>query len=87
MKTWLWIAISVVTLIMGFGVGVLTGRNFPIHHYERMGESWNLLDTTTGKVCDLRKNANPTNIFDANPVKDANGLPIVAPSYPPPCPQ
>jgi hypothetical protein len=37
----------------GFGSGLLIGRQFPAHHYERFGETRYLLDSTTGKVCDI----------------------------------
>lgn len=50
---------------LGFGAGVLTGRQFPAHHYERFGNSSYLLDPATGKICNPFKDPNETtNIFD-----------------------
>ena len=41
--------------IVGFGSGLLVGRQFPAHQFERFGNSSYLLDTSTGKICDLLK--------------------------------
>ena len=41
--------------IVGFGSGLLVGRQFPAHHFERFGNSSYLLDTSTGKICDPLK--------------------------------
>ena len=50
---------------LGFASGVLIGRQFPAHRYERFGESWYLLDPTTGKVCNPLKAPNAsTNLLD-----------------------
>src|ERR1700691_3579661 len=79
-----------------FGSGCLVGRQFPAHHFERMGESWYVLDTTTGKVCSPFRdpNADPfakyaVDTTTGKPVgpTDANGFPLVqsASSYPPAC--
>jgi hypothetical protein len=38
--------------LIGFGVGVMAGRQFPAHHFERFGASRYLLDSATGKICD-----------------------------------
>jgi hypothetical protein len=81
------------TVGLGFGSGFLAGRKFPAHRYERFGESWCVLDSTTGKVCNPLKdpNANPTDLSDLfppnKPATDANGFQIVKPTpdYPPPC--
>ena len=71
-----------------FCSGLLVGRQFPAHHYERFGESAYLYDTATGRICTITK----TDPFAAygghaldNP-KDAMGAPdpyakyIVTPS-------
>jgi hypothetical protein len=38
--------------IVGFGSGLLVGRQYPAHHFEQYGNSSYLLDTSTGKLCD-----------------------------------
>jgi hypothetical protein len=38
---------------LGFGSGLLVGRQFPAHHFEKMENSHYLLDTSTGHVCDF----------------------------------
>jgi len=56
----------------GFGTGLLVGRQFPSHRFERFGETRYLLDATTGKVCDPFKDPNAsTNPFDH--LTDQNG--------------
>lgn len=76
---------------LGFAFGVLIGRQFPAHHFERFGESgFYLLDSTTGRVCNpLKAPKASTNLFDQlvssqspAPQKDANGFPIVSKSDP-----
>jgi hypothetical protein len=37
--------------ILLFGAGVLVGRNFPIHNFEKLPNSSYLLDSSTGKIC------------------------------------
>jgi len=76
---------------VGFGTGLLVGRQYPAHRFEKFGDSKYLLDPTTGKVCDPFKDpsisSNPfDHAFDAATLpKDANGLPIIPSAYPPPC--
>jgi len=74
---------------IGFGSGLLVGRQFPAHRFERFGETVYLFDPTTGKICNPFKNPNAP----ANPIDkvlgetDSNGFQIVKPdtNYPPPC--
>ncbi len=40
-----------IAFVVVFGSGLLVGRQFPAHHYERYGNSNYLLDSTTGRVC------------------------------------
>jgi hypothetical protein len=52
------IALFVLILLnacaIGFGSGLLIGRQFPAHHYEHMQEgSHYLYDANTGHVCDF----------------------------------
>lgn len=76
---------------VGFGSGLLIGRQYPAHRFERFGESRFLLDPTTGLVCDPFKDPKAsTNPFDhafdsSTAPKDANGFSIVQPSCPPAC--
>jgi hypothetical protein len=90
------IAIFVLSVLaaigVGFGSGLLVGRQFPAHHYERFGETLYLFDPTTGKVCNPFKD--PKDPFAAygghetsDGTRDENGFQIVkpAPNYPPPC--
>ncbi len=69
---------------LGFGSGLLVGRQFPAHRYERFGNSTYLLDSATGKVCDLGSFASPKEA--ANPSGDSvtDILKSLNPSYPPP---
>jgi hypothetical protein len=39
--------------IVGFGSGLLVGRQFPAHHFVQFGNPSYLLDTSTGKICKL----------------------------------
>jgi hypothetical protein len=46
--------------------GFLVGREFPRHHYQSLANGWVILDTSTGKECDLRPPELP-------PLKTFNG--------------
>lgn len=76
---------------LGFGSGLLVGRRFPAHSFQRFGDSRYLLDPATGKVCDPFKDPKEDPFakyaVDPNAPKDANGFPLVKPAsnYPPPC--
>lgn len=82
---------------VGFGSGLLVGRQFPAHRFERFGESWYVLDATTGKVCNPFKDPNAsTNPFDqtlpnnqpsgSDPFAPYGGHEVKpAPNYPPAC--
>ena len=73
-----------------FCSGLLVGRQFPAHHYERFGDSVYLYDTSSGRVCTIK---HPQSIGDlwGPPPKDATGTPdpyakyIVTPSPYPVC--
>jgi hypothetical protein len=82
-----WIVALIGCLGIGFGSGLLIGRQFPAHHYERFGSSSYLFEVSTGKLC------NP--LPESTHVTDANGFQL-APSTnefakymgdpgPPPC--
>lgn len=84
------VVLVITSVAVGFGSGLLVGRQFPAHRFERLGESWYVMDTTTGRVCNPFKDPTAT----TNPIdqgltgeKDANGFSIVktTPAYPPPC--
>lgn len=44
-------AIIAIVCMTGFGSGVLVGRQFPVHHFEKMQNAPYLYDTSTGRVC------------------------------------
>ncbi len=85
------ILLLVVAAAVGFGSGLLVGRQFPAHRFERMGESWYMMDATTGKVCNPFKDPNtPTNPIDQALTNNQPNTPnfyskAINPSYPPPC--
>jgi hypothetical protein len=47
----LFVAIVIIACGIGFGSGLLVGRQFPAHRFERFGNSSYLFDPTNGKVC------------------------------------
>src|SRR6185437_10496246 len=51
MKTWLIGVAAGGCLVVGFGSGLLVGRQFPAKHYERFGTSMYLYDVSTGRLC------------------------------------
>jgi len=63
---------SCLLVVIAFGGGVLTGRQFPAHHFEKIPSTPYILDSSTGKVCKLHADALPGQ-------KDANGFTIVEP--------
>jgi len=67
--------------VAGFGSGLLVGRQFPAHHFERFGNSSFLLDPATGRVCDPFKAPKTGNIVD-DALSDARSG---NPSGPPAC--
>jgi hypothetical protein len=52
---WLFITVGSFGLVAVFGLGILVGRQFPAHHFERFGQSAYLYDVTTGKMCNPLK--------------------------------
>ena len=51
-KTAVWAIVVGLALGVGFGSGLLVGRQFPSHRFERFGESRYLMEPATGRVCD-----------------------------------
>lgn len=98
MKILWWSLVSLGLAGIVFAGGVLVGRQYPAHRFERMGESWYVFDSTTGKACSPFKDPNaPTNLIDQGMAgnqdpfakyggheTDTNGLPLEK-VYPPPC--
>ncbi|MDR3711170.1 MAG: hypothetical protein P4L51_00015 [Puia sp.] len=84
----LFAAIAVIACGVGFGSGFFIGRQFPAHRYERFGNSTYLLDSATGRVCNLDllpglKEATSNPGAQAEP---SDFLKSLNPSaYPPPC--
>ena len=58
--------------LLGFGLGMLTGRQFPVHHFQRFDGTPLLFDNTNGKVCKALKSQ----------AVDALGFPVVEPTNP-----
>jgi hypothetical protein len=80
------IGIAIIACIVGFGVGLLIGRQFPAYRYQKYGETRYLLDSSNGKLCDPFKDPSDlANLMDSTGPKDANGFQITRPAYPPPC--
>jgi hypothetical protein len=75
--------------IIGFGSGLLVGRQFPAHHYERFGNSSYLLDPSTGRVCDPFKVSDKTGQKPPSgsdkPTVDLSDIWGSKPSGPPAC--
>ena len=81
----LFIAIIVIACTVGFGSGLLVGRKFPSHNFQKFGETKYVFDPTTGKVCDPFKDPNATQgtvipdlryLFAPNSSPPAKGNPI-----------
>lgn len=74
----LFIRVSVITLslIASLGVGLMIGREVPVHHYERFGNTAYLLDTSTGTVCGLVPGA-PLTELGSVPATTPSGQPSV----------
>jgi hypothetical protein len=82
------IGIGVAGSIVLFVAGLLIGREFPMHHYERFGQSPYLYDTSTGKICTPFKKPD-TNLLDESMKTPSNPfgfVPLDSNSAPyPPC--
>jgi len=75
-------------IAIGFGSGMLVGRQFPAHRFERFGETRFLLDPTSGKVCDPFKNPAGTTAVPSQPGESLDEYLKQFQSssnYPPPC--
>jgi hypothetical protein len=59
----LFIAIIAIACGIGFGSGLLLGRRFPAHSFQKFGQY--LLDPTTGHVCDPFKDPKSDQIVEA----------------------
>jgi hypothetical protein len=66
------VAVGIISLVSGFGCGVLAGRLFPVHHFERYGESRYLVDSATGKVCDPMRDPKANALDEALTTPQAN---------------
>jgi hypothetical protein len=75
---------------VGFGSGLLVGRHFPAHSFQKYGETRYLLDPATGKICDPFKDPSedPWAQFIVDPKTGktpAQVSGVVQPTYPPAC--
>ena len=75
--SWPLAGIAFASALLLFGSGLLVGRQFPAHHYEKFGTTAYLIDIATGKVCDPMFKATGPSIYDQQ---------VVAGSFPPPPP-
>jgi hypothetical protein len=78
----LFIAIVVLACASGFGSGLLVGRKFPAHTFQKFGETKYVFDPITGNVCDPfrdpKESANPfDHLLDpsAKPQTDSKSQP------------
>jgi hypothetical protein len=53
MKAQFWVLSGALCAVLLFGSGILLGRQFPAHHFEKLPQSTYLLDSSTGHICDL----------------------------------
>jgi hypothetical protein len=56
--------IACLLIVVAVLFGFFLGREFPRHHYQPLGNGWVILDTSTGKTCDLRTAAPPAPLSD-----------------------
>lgn len=59
----LFVAIVTIACSIGFVSGLLVGRRFPAHSFQKFGQY--LLDPTTGHVCDPLKDPKSYQIIEA----------------------
>jgi len=82
----LFVAIILIACGTGFGSGLLVGRQFPAHHFERFGNTSYLLDSATGRVCGLYSFDSSKNTPDLSKHPTLEELlNSDNPGYPPPC--
>ena len=86
----LFVGIVVVTCGAGFGSGLLVGRRYPTHSFQKYGETRYLLDPATGRICDPFKDPSedPWAQFMVDPKTGktpAQVSGVVQPIYPPAC--
>lgn len=74
--TVVWVLLGFCVCAICFGSGLMVGRQFPTHRFEKMANSHYLYDTTTGRVCDFWPSPATTN----NPIDQiwaANSQPSI----------
>jgi hypothetical protein len=54
----LFVALVAIACGVGFGAGLLVGRHFPAHSYQKFGDTRFLLNTASGQLCDPFKDPN-----------------------------
>jgi hypothetical protein len=93
---WVCLSGAILTAGVGFGSGLLVGRQFPARRFERFGDSHYLVEPATGKVCDPFKDPKESsNPFDdaftqenpqsANGTTDLSSIWKPVSTYPPAC--
>jgi hypothetical protein len=74
--TAVFVALVLIACTAGFGSGWLVGRHYPVHGFQRYGETRYLFDSVTGKLCDPLKDPNaPISFTDLYPPPDAKPEP------------
>jgi hypothetical protein len=68
LKNWQIATSIAIAASLAFGGGLLVGRQFPAHHFERFGETAFLYDTSSGRMCNPFKDDNPYAEFGGQPV-------------------
>ena len=89
----LFVAVLFCVCAIGFGGGLLVGRQFPAHHYERFATTSYLLDPSSGKVCDPMFKTTAPSVYEQQGVSPGSfpapppGFTIVPikDAYPPAC--
>ena len=76
------VAVLTGSCAVGLGLGLIVGRNYPAHVFQKYGETRFLLESTTGKLCAPFRDpsANPADLSDLFPPKDASSGQIAAKS-------
>ena len=74
--TALFVVIVSGACLIGFGTGLLVGRQFPAHHFEKIPSTPYILDTSTGHVCAVfvEPSTNPYSKYFGQSEKDSNGV-------------
>ena len=73
--------IGAITAPILFCAGLLVGRQFPAHHYERFGTSVYLYDTSTGRVCTIKHPQSMGDLWAAPAAPASSGAATPPPGF------